>query len=381
MSITQFLGKNSDGGFGEKAVAKARAAGLSDAQIQQQVAAAGLSLGSKAAAALGGGSSPAPSGGGNGNGLAAYANPNTGGFGLKALERAQREGGFSDAQIQARLANSGLQIGDQVRQRYGIESNGLPKGKQASFVDAGSGAIYGTRGIATDTHGVVYAAGPMSAEAVRNFLAGKPESEWLLPASTNAPDQPYQAPSGTRYVQPIGMGQRPQFGSSVFGNASASAPPSVDYQQQLEAAKSSYESSLSSWRSQLDTAAKEKAAAEARANELESARRAETEIAVSQQLSSLRSGSTVSGSAGPGLGSLSSGRSSYSISTGGKSGGVLDRAYKDIDPTDSVLNKNVAVASVASATGSSGTSARTEARQRALASGGSASSYYSRRFG
>lgn len=380
MSITQFLGKNSDGGFGEKAVAKARAAGLSDAQIQQQVAAAGLSLGSKAAAALGGGSSPAPSGGGNGNGLAAYANPNTGGFGLQAIERAKTQGGFTDAQIQARLANSGLKIGDQVKQRFGIQDNGLPPGKQASFEDAGSGAIYGTRGIATDTHGVVYAAGPMSAEAIRNFLAGKPESEWLLPASTNAPDQPYQAPSGTRYVQPIGMGQRPQFGRSVLGNASASAPPSVDYQQQLEAAKSSYESSLSSWRSQLDTAAKEKAAAEARANELESARRAETEIAVSQQLSSLRSGSTVSGSAGPGLGSLSSGRSSYSISTGGKSGGVLDRAYKDIDPTDSVLNKDVAVASAAGVRSDS-SAQRATARQRALAAGGSASDYYARRFG
>ena len=71
---------------------------------------------------------------------------------------------------------------------------------------------------------------------------------------------------------------------------------------------------------------------------------------------------------------------SYSVSTGGKQGGVLDRAYKDIDPTDSVLNKDVAIeAAGASSGGSSGS--RVEARRRALATGGGASSYYARRFG
>jgi hypothetical protein len=118
--------------------------------------------------------------------------------------------------------------------------------------------------------------------------------------------------------------------------------------------------------------------AKKRADELEQQRKDEQEIQVSQQLNSLRGGYTASGSGSTGLGSLSSGSTTRSISTGAKSGSILDRAYQDIDPTDSVLNKDVAANSVAQLRGSS---SRTEARQRALAAGGTASSYYSRRFG
>lgn len=150
----------------------------------------------------------------------------------------------------------------------------------------------------------------------------------------------------------------------------------------------SFQDTLKRYQDQLYEAQKErdsaKATAEdakAKAAEYEAQQKAEREMAVSEQLSSLRTGSTVSGSAGPGLGSLSAGRSSYSVSTGGKQGGVLDRAYKDIDPTDSVLNKDVAIEAAGGSGGGSGGGSRTEARRRALTAGGNASSYYSRRFG
>lgn len=119
-------------------------------------------------------------------------------------------------------------------------------------------------------------------------------------------------------------------------------------------------------------------AAKKRADELEQQRKDEQEIQVAQQLNSLRGGYTASGGGSTGLGSLSSGSTTRSIATGAKSGGVLDQAYKDIDPTDSVLNKNVA-ASFASQL--SGRSTRSQARQRALTAGPSAGSYYARRFG
>lgn len=157
---------------------------------------------------------------------------------------------------------------------------------------------------------------------------------------------------------------------------------SAEYERRFSEMRNEYSRALSSQaasQSALDRTRAEAQEAKKRAAELEKMRDDERELSVSQQLGSLRSGATVAGSAGPGLGSLSSGRSSYSVSTGGKSGGILDRAYKDIDPTDSVLDKDVASAAAASVQSSS-SGQRTEARRRAL-SAGSASSYYAQRFG
>jgi hypothetical protein len=135
---------------------------------------------------------------------------NTGsGFGIGALERA-RKAGLTDNQIKAQVVGSGLTIGGDVQKLLGIGANGLPSHVKSSYVDAGSGASYDTRGVATDTHGTVYAAGPMTGEAVRDFLAGKPESSWLLPASVGKSGSPYQAPAGVNYVQPaLGVGGQP----------------------------------------------------------------------------------------------------------------------------------------------------------------------------
>ena len=154
------------------------------------------------------------------------------------------------------------------------------------------------------------------------------------------------------------------------------------YQSIFDDMSRKYDDALAGQRtlqSQLSSAQSEREAERERAAELEKMRDDERELSVSQQLSSLRSGSTATGSGYTGLGSLSSGRSSYSVSTGGKSGGVLDRAYKDIDPTDSVLNKDIAIEAAGASTGAS-RRPRAEARRRALVSGG-AGSYYARRFG
>lgn len=154
------------------------------------------------------------------------------------------------------------------------------------------------------------------------------------------------------------------------------------YQSIFDDMSRKYDDALAGQRtlqSQLSSAQSEREAERERAAELEKMRDDERELSVSQQLSSLRSGSTATGSGYTGLGSLSSGRSSYSVSTGGKSGGVLDRAYKDIDPTDSVLNKDIAIEAAGASTGAA-RRPRAEARRRALVSGG-AGSYYARRFG
>jgi len=130
----------------------------------------------------------------------------------------------------------------------------------------------------------------------------------------------------------------------------------------------------------LAAAARERDIAKARAEELEATQKADREMAVSQQLGSLRSGSTSSGSPGSGLGSLQSGRPSYTVANNASRGSVLDRAYKDIDPTDSVLNKNVATNAVNSLSRGINSS-RAAARDRAVLASGGASTYYAKRFG
>jgi hypothetical protein len=324
MSITRF--SNGGTGFGVAAVQRARAAGLSDAQIKQQVAAAGLTLGSAAAGALGVSSAPAPAAASwtpsMSNPLSQFANPNTGGFGGAAIARA-KSAGFSDADIRALIPGSGITgLGPQAATALGLgDGSGVLSGEKlyASAFQASIRDYQGALG--------------------RSLEEYKKESEQRF-------EEEYRTRFETDFMQRAG-----------------------DLQNQAMTLQS-----------QLSTAEKERADAKAKADELEAQQKAEREMAVSEQLSSLRSGSTASGSAGSGLGSLTSGRSSYSVSTGAKSGGVLDRAYKDIDPTDSVLDKNVASAAAGQVQGSS-TANRTQARQRALASGSAASDYYSRRFG
>ena len=148
-----------------------------------------------------------------------------------------------------------------------------------------------------------------------------------------------------------------------------------DYSSTFSNLTNQYSEALAKQQSSAAQAESEKK----RADDLEQQRKDEQEIQVSQQLNSLRGGYTASGGGSTGLGSLSSGSTTRSISTGARSGGVLDQAYKDIDPTDSVLNRDVAVGAARQVQGGGGV--RAQARQRALAGGVSAGQYYSRRFG
>jgi hypothetical protein len=148
-----------------------------------------------------------------------------------------------------------------------------------------------------------------------------------------------------------------------------------DYDSTFTSLKNQYSNALAQQQSANAQAASEKK----RADELEKQRKDEEELEVARQVSSLRSGSTVSGSVGAGMGSLSSGGTSRSISTGARNGGILDRAYQDIDPTDSVLNRDVATGASREMRSSGGS--RAQARQRALSSGTTAGQYYARRFG
>lgn len=152
------------------------------------------------------------------------------------------------------------------------------------------------------------------------------------------------------------------------------------FQSTLEDYKKQLESQTSDLQNQLLSAQKERDDAKFALDEKKKQEQAQKELEASQALTSLRTGSTTSGTPGAGLGSLSSGQSSYSIDTGGSRGGVLDAVYRNIDPTDSVLDKKVTQDATNQITSTNQTS-RSEARQRALASGRSASDYYASRFG
>lgn len=152
------------------------------------------------------------------------------------------------------------------------------------------------------------------------------------------------------------------------------------FQSTLEDYKKQLESQTSDLQNQLLSAQKERDDAKFALDEKKKQEQAQKELEASQALTSLRTGSTTSGTPGAGLGSLSSGQSSYSIDTGGSRGGVLDAVYRNIDPTDSVLDKKVTTDAANQIT-STNQASRSEARQRALASGRSASDYYASRFG
>lgn len=154
------------------------------------------------------------------------------------------------------------------------------------------------------------------------------------------------------------------------------------YKQQLEEQTGALKTQLSEAQNQLTAAQSERDAAKAAAEEARSRAETEKEIAVGQQLGNIRTGTTVSGSAGPGIGDTASGRPALQGTGDGKARSLLDRAYDEMDPTDSVLDKKTEVgAGVTASRAGSGIANRAQARQRAMASGGGASGYYARRFG
>lgn len=221
-----------------------------------------------------------------------------------------------------------------------------------SVLSGGTGAGLGSK--------VAQARKQVRDEPASPFQGGQVDRSLIWQRPAQEPKQDYQ-----RSFQSSLASYERQLEDSASSQPKASSGGSADQSQQLQ--------------SQLRAAQAERDDARAKAQEYERQRDADREIAVSAQLGSLRAGSTVSGTAGSGIGNLSSGRSSYSVSTGGRSGGILDRAYRDMDPTDSVLNKDVVASFARSATGSPSRSA-SNARRQGLTSG-NASSYYAQRFG
>lgn len=219
----------------------------------------------------------------------------------------------------------------------------------------------------------------------------------------------YRGPGGgfgqNSYQNAINAGHTPaQIAAALPGSGLAAGPIaqqrlSTDLQglesaaRAGEAAQQQFNSALSEYQARFDEAtrgyqsalsdsAKYKSDYEdykAKYDALDAERKAEQEAQVSQQLSSLRSGSVASGVPGSGLGSLSSGSSAYSRGSAGSSDGVLSNYWRNSDPTDSVLDhKGPVVEAMSDSSGSM--AARSEARQRALARG-AGSSYYASRFG
>jgi DNA-binding transcriptional MerR regulator len=317
------------------------------------------------------------------NELTRFFNPETGGFGLQRLEEA-RKAGLSDQRIRELLPGSGIvALPERAAAALGMGSfnnSGStpvpqappPPPAEPAWKPSSTNEL--TRFLNPETGGF----GLARLEEARKAGFTDAQIRRLLPGSG-------ASAAGYRAVNALGLGSGTEglSGSQLYERSFQASLN--DYQESLKQQVSQYQQQAETrnqeLQTQLFTAKAERDDAKAKAEEYEKQKKAEQEMAVSEQLSSLRSGSTVSGSAGPGLGSLSSGRSSYSVSTGGRQGGVLDRAYKDIDPTDSVLNKDVAIEAAGASSGGSGGGSRTEARRRALAAGGNASSYYSRRFG
>ena len=135
MSIAQYSG--GQGGFGAAALQRARAAGLTDNQIRNQLSSAGLTIGTKAGAELGANTDLYQFRGGGGGG----------GFGASALERA-RASGMTDGQIRSSLAMSGMQIGDKAAQGLNVNAGktylGYSPNVQQSY-GGNNGSQYGSR--------------------------------------------------------------------------------------------------------------------------------------------------------------------------------------------------------------------------------------------
>lgn len=359
MAIAQF---SRDGkGFGLEALQKARATGLSDEQIRQRVAAAGLTLGPAAAQSI---SSQRQS-------TIAQFSGDGRGFGLTALQKA-RDAGLSDSTIRQQVSAAGLQLGSAAAQALGGggQTAGTarpPANSIAQYSDDGQG--FGLTALQRARAQSGLSDAEIRQQAVQSGMKIGPQADQEFFNSAVSDYQRNLERQLQEYKQQLDEG----FQSRLDENLRTSQAQATQMQSQLSQSTSELQTKLSEAQRERDDAA-------AKATAYEEQRKAEQEMQVSQQLSSLRSGSTASGTAGPGLGSLSAGRSSYSVSTGGKRGSVLDRAYQDIDPTDSVLNKDVAVTSAVDARPAN-SAQRSSARQRALAAGGGASSYYARRFG
>jgi hypothetical protein len=135
INLAQF--SKSGTGFGQGAYNRARAAGLSDAQIKAALPSAGLTIGSSVGQSLGGSTNLYQHRGGGGQ------------FGLTSYNNAIAAG-LTPGQIRSSLAASGLRIGDKAAQALNVNQGmtylGYSPGTQASF-KGNSGLEYPARPI------------------------------------------------------------------------------------------------------------------------------------------------------------------------------------------------------------------------------------------
>ena len=135
INLQQFSG--GDGrGFGQGAYDRARAAGLSDAQIRSALPSSGLKIGETIGSQLGGNTN-----------LYNYRNPESGGFGITSYNNAIASG-MTPEQIRSSLASSGLRIGDLAAQALNVNPGmtylGYSPNVQTSF-SGNSGTNYPAR--------------------------------------------------------------------------------------------------------------------------------------------------------------------------------------------------------------------------------------------
>ena len=212
-------------GFGINSLARANAAGISNAQIKEALAGSGITIGDKAGAALGANTD-------------LYKYQNKGGFGANSLAAAQAAG-LSNNQIRGMLASSGLRIGE----------------KAAATLNVNPGRTYlgiapGVAGSHAGSSGNKYASRPNLAPAGYGLGMGMGDAQGYSPtlyiSGGTSSYEPMNFIFGTDYQggPDIGDGYRdPNF---HIDNAAASpAPPNSfndygSFEEALQAVLSNY---------------------------------------------------------------------------------------------------------------------------------------------
>ena len=136
INLAQF--SQSGGGFGQGAYNRAKAAGLTDAQIKAALPASGLTIGAQVGSSLGGSTDLYQYRGGGGQ------------FGMESYNKAVAAG-MTPHNIRQSLASSGLRIGDKAAQALNINEGMTylgysPHLKQTSFA-GNAGGTYAARPI------------------------------------------------------------------------------------------------------------------------------------------------------------------------------------------------------------------------------------------
>ena len=171
--------------------------------------------------------------------LAQYAAPGGFGAGAAmraraaGLSDAQIKAGVEDLRSQGMAIGKRVDIGLNPIQ-YGNDM-AVRGAQQGGFTDMGSGQRYGMRAIYLPDDlkhiggglGVVWAAGPGTDQQIIDMYRGKPRESWVLPASTNTPDMPYAAPAGVPYINPLSspseQAKQAVGGYEFFGGAPTAA--------------------------------------------------------------------------------------------------------------------------------------------------------------